>query len=415
MSPSRRSSDTSLSPVFFGLFWLGQFISTAGDFMFYSLLPFLVMAVETSGVGWKTGTVSFLETLPFLLVAPLAGAVVDRFPRKHVMVLSDLARMGVLLGFWAFWGRDLRFWHIGALAFLHTAFSTFFMPARDALIPQIAGRFLFQANALIQSSTQMAMVAGNVLAGMLLSRGTDLLRMFQVLTVDAVTFLLSALSILILPVRERQKGSSRSVWRETVEGFRYVMHRPFLRVLLVLTALDNFFIMGPATVGASLLVRRTYGLTAAEFAWFEAAMGAGWLVGTLALLLRPVRDLRRGLLWGIVLDGATYLPFLWIRDFSTALFFIFLHGLTIPLITVTRTTLVQKVVPSLYQGRVFALIQLTVLGFMALSSLFTGMLADWVPIPWVFFMPGVLGALTGLIGFRMLPSPTFPESCPSPR
>ena len=132
-------------------------------------------------------------------------------------------------------------------------------------------------------------------------------------------------------------------------------------------------------------------------------MGSGWLAGTLLLMLRPMQDLRRGLLWGIVLDGATYLPFLWIRSYPVALVFIAFHGLAIPLITVTRTTLVQRIVPPDFQGRVFALIQLTVLGFMALSSLFTGVLADHIPIPWVFFMPGVLGTLTGLVGFRALP------------
>ncbi len=387
----------------FALFWVGQFVSTAGDFMFYSLLPFLVMAVEVEGVGWKTGGVSFAETLPFLVVAPLAGAVVDRLPRRQVMIASDLARMGVLLGFWFFWGRSLRFYHIALLAFLHTTFSTFFMPARDALIPRIAGKFLFQANALIQSSTQLAMVVGNVLAGTLLARGTDLVRMFQVLTVDAFTFLVSALTIAILPVREGIRKGSRNLIGETLEGLRYAFRHRFVGVLLLLTALDNFFIMGPATVGASLLVKKTYGLSAAEFAWFEAAMGLGWLGGTLLLLARPVQDLRRGLLWGIVLDGATYLPFLWIRSYPVALVFIAFHGLAIPLITVTRTTLIQRMVPSLFQGRVFALIQLTVLGFMALSSLFTGVLADHVSIPWVFFMPGVLGTLTGLFGFRALP------------
>ena len=371
--------------------------------MFYSLLPFLVMAVESTGVGWKTGSVSFAETLPFLVVAPLAGAVVDRLPRKQVMIASDLARMGVLLGFWLFWGRSLRFSHIAALAFLHTAFSTFFLPARDALIPRIAGKFLFQANALVQSSTQLAMVVGNVLAGSLLARGADLFRMFQVLTVDAFTFLVSAVTIAVLPVREGLRKGGRSLITETIEGLRYAFRHRFVGVLLLLTALDNFFIMGPATVGASLLVKKTYGLSAAEFAWFEAAMGSGWLAGTLLLMLRPVQDLRRGLLWGIVLDGATYLPFLWIRSYPVALVFIAFHGLAIPLITVTRTTLVQRIVPPDFQGRVFALIQLTVLGFMALSSLFTGILADRLPIPWVFFMPGVLGTLTGLLGFRALP------------
>jgi len=390
----------------FSLFWIGQFVSTAGDHMFYTLLVFLVLMVESTHAGTKAGAVSFLETLPFLLFGPFAGAVVDRYPRRRVMIFSDLARMVVLLGFWILYARrGLFWWSIGALAFLHTAFSTLFLPARDAFLPLLAEGWLFRANALLQSSTQMAMVVGAFTAGLLVGARNEPVQILRVLTVDAGTFLVSAFTLWVIRVHERPVVRTSSVWKESVEGFRYVRGDRFLRRLLVLTALDNLWIMGPAIVGANLLVQRVYGLGASHLAYFQGMMGVGWLVGTLVLARWPLLRPWKLLVWGIFLDGATYLPFLWIPSYRGALVAILIHGLFIPWITVARTTIVQKVVPEHYRGRVFSFVHLTVLGFTSLSSFLTGMLGDALPVQMVFFLPGVLGALSGVMAAFWLPDP----------
>lgn len=390
----------------FSLFWIGQFVSTAGDHMFYTLLVFLVLMVERTHAGTKAGLVSFLETLPFLLFGPFAGALVDRYPRRAVMIFSDLARMAVLLGYWWLYAeKGLFWWTIGALAFLHTAFSTLFLPARDAFLPLLAEGWLFRANALLQSSTQMAMVVGAFVAGALVGRQNTPVQILRVLTVDAATFMVSALTLWMIRVRERPNPIQRSVWKESVEGFRYVKGDPFLRRLLALTALDNLWIMGPAIVGANLLVQRVYGLGASHLAYFQGMMGVGWLAGTLVLARWPLMRPWKLLVWGIFLDGATYLPFLWIRQYPLALLAILIHGFFIPWITVARTTMVQTVVPEDYRGRVFSFVHLTVLGFTSLSSFLTGVLGDNLPVPMVFFLPGVLGALSGVLGALWLPDP----------
>ncbi len=392
----------------FGLLWVGQFISSAGDYMFYAVLLFLVLTVETQHGGTKAGVVSFLETLPFLLFGPFVGAVVDRVPKRWAMIGSDLARMIVLLAFWPFyWIGELHWWSIGALAFFHTTFSTFFMPARDAFLPLLAKSWLFRANALIQSSTQLAMVTGAFAAGILVGRNASVARMLMVLTVDALTFLVSIATLLAIRVDEVPQGREerQSLWRESLEGFWYARRDPFLWRLLILTAVDNLFIMGPAIVGANLLVKRVFALGPSDLAFFQGSMALGWLAGTLFLYFRKPKDAWHILVWGIVLDGATYLPFLWIRWFPLALVAILFHGFFIPWITVSRTTLIQETAHRDYLGRVFALVHLTVLGFTSLSSFLTGVMGDLLPVPYIFFWPGVMGTLTGILAFRVLPRP----------
>ncbi len=387
----------------FWIFWVGQFISSAGDQMFFSVLLFLVLLVETQHGGTKAGLVSFLETLPYLLLGPVVGALVDRFPKRWVMVASDLLRMVVLLAFWPlYFAGHLHWWSIGALAFLHTSFSALFMPARDAFMPRLAGSWLFQANALLQGSTQLAMVVGATAAGLLIGPHSQVSRLLMVLTVDALTFLASVIAILRIRVPE-PPPTHRRLDQEIREGIQLVRQHPFLRRLLVLTALDNLFIMGPAIVGANLLVKRVFGLGASHLAFFEASMGLGWLLGTLWLYRQGERRAWHFLVLGILMDGATYLPFLWIRQYPMALLAILIHGFFIPWITVSRTTLLQRILPEAYLGRVFAFVNLTVLGTTALSSFLTGVLGDWVPVPFVFFLPGVLGTLSGVLAYLWLP------------
>jgi uncharacterized membrane protein len=152
-------------------------------------------------------------------------------------------------------------------------------------------------------------------------------------------------------------------------------------------------------------VKRVFGLGAAQLAYFHGFLAMGWLFGTLWLYWKKPKDHWKVLVWGILLDGATYLPFLFIREYQLGLIFILIHGFFIPWITVSRTTLVQEYVKGEFLGRVFALVQLTVMGFTAISSFFTGVMGDLLPIPYIFFIPGVLGTLTGVAAFRFLPNP----------
>jgi len=88
-----------------------------------------------------------------------------------------------------------------------------------------------------------------------------------------------------------------------------------------------------------------------------------------------------------------------VQSIPMALFIIIFHGMGIPIITVSRTTIIQKYAPNKYHGRLFAMVHLAVSGMTAISTALVGMIAEVISIHIVFLLFGVGGTLTGLVGF----------------
>jgi MFS family permease len=173
-----------------------------------------------------------------------------------------------------------------------------------------------------------------------------------------------------------------------------------LLLFLALTALDNLFIMGPALVGTAVLVRETLGGDAAMYAIVEATYGLGWGAGSLLIGRFATRvPLGKMLLIGIALDGLTYVPLLWCRSFPYLLVVSLIHSMAIPLITVPRSAVLQRIVPGARLGRVFALVNVVVVGMTAVSSGLTGLALEAIAAPVLFGVIGTLAGLTGIAGF----------------
>jgi len=385
-----------------------------GDAVFAGAVAWLAKSI--TGRDDAVGLVVFVGTLPWLLLGPVAGAWVDRVDRRRAMVASDLARAAILGLLWLVARRgELTVPLLAGAAFFVAAASTPFVPARDALLPRLAeGRSLVRFNAVFQVGAQLAGLLGLWLGGLLLGTRaiTDAAergRVLDVLALDGLTFLVSAatLAALTLPTTPARAnaGPRDGVLREAARGVAACVRDPLLLALLVLTALDNLAIMGPAIVGAAGFVHDDLGLEAGHFAWFEGAMASGYVVGAI-LVARFATGARKGplILWGMVLDGLTYVPFFWVRSYALALPLIFLHGLFIPWIVVGRTTLIQQHVPEARRGQVFALVNLTVQGMTALSALVAGAIAQRAGAPTLFLLAGVFGTLCGVAGFVVTPA-----------
>jgi len=391
------------------LLWGAQFISASGDALFMPCLAWL--AGRTSDGEAGVGFAVFFAFLPYLLFGPLAGAWVDRGHRRRIMVVSDLLRSGLLVGLplLAGWWGGVDFALITAVGFLLATFSTPFTPARDALLPLLVGsRSLPRWNAVMQTSGQFAMIAGLALGGLLLSgagAGADETeRVVWVLQIDGGTFVLSAilLMFIVLPPAAETPRKHRPLLREAAAGLAYAGRNRMVLGLLVLTALDNLAIMGPAIVGAALLVRDDFGLGPQHYAWFEGAMAVGMVLGSIWLATAGRRwSMRRVVLWGMVLDGLTYLPFVWLPDYTLSLPVIVLHGVFIPWIVVGRTSLIQTHVPAEHHGKIFALVNITVVGMTAVSAAASGVIAAATSARALFGIAGVFGALCGVAGFAL--------------
>lgn len=389
-----------------------QLVSATGDVVFLPAIAWLAGRLSGDGAALTVGVVLALATAPYLLLGPVAGALADRMDRRRLMVASDLARAVVLLGFvlWAQVGGPPTPGALVALGFVVGALSTPFAPARDALVPDLAPpASLARWNAAMQSSAQVAQVLGLLLGAWVLAAGPEGVaatadeqgRVLALLAWDGASFVVSALLLMWvrLPSSARGPRVGTSMARTLREGLAWARGDRVVRGLLCLTALDNLTIMGPALVGATLLVQQTFGLPASALAGFEAAMAGGMLVGALAVAaLGPRLRLAPLLLAGMALDGLTYLPFAWIEDFEVGLLAIACHGLCIPAIVVARTSLLHLHVPAHRRGQAFGLVGMTVAGMTALSALACGWVAHVASPRMLFLLAGLLGTACGVLG-----------------
>ena len=387
--------------------WVGQLISQAGDSITHMAVIWLML--DITGSPSLTGFIAFAATAPALIFGLFSGVLADHYRRRTLMLISDLARFFLILLIPLFYSMDMLSPMLLALiVFAAASFGTLFNPARDAIIPELVHKSqLLKINALIQSTGYLAYFVGLFGAGMLLST----LGLVNLFILDSGTFLISFLMIMLISY---QRGEQRATTYESrhlselKKGLRYVIYEDRrLFWIILITALNNLFIMGPAVVATPLLIKEVWDGSGRDFAFIESSYGIGMLLATI-FVYRYASKYKKGtwLMLALIYDGLTFIPLYWvghlgIDPFWLTISIIFIHSLGIPFIQVTRTTLVHSIVPGHMQGRVFSMINLAVIGVMSISVALTGILAEWISPRTIFLIIGVGAAMSGLMGLSM--------------
>lgn len=382
------------------LLWIGQLISHAGDAIYMIALPWLIL--ELTGSKTTTSLIAVCAYLPAVLFSLPAGVIVDRFNRRTVMIFSDAARMITITGLVIYLLYDgVSPLVIGTIAFIVASFSTLFYPARDSLIPSlIPKQSLSSANAFISTSGQFAHLAGPVIAGVLIT----LVGLTHLFTLDAISFTASMICILFIVQRKKEtidKKSPHPHLHDLKEGLNYVIRKRSLAFLLLLTAVNNLFIMGPAMIGTPIFVREVLQMKFGAYATIEAFMAGGMIIGSI-FVWRIGKNFNPSLVLfiGMIIDGLTYSCLYFVHTYPGTKLLILIHGIGIPMITISRTTIIQKVVPDQFRGRIFSMVNMSVIGLTAISSGLIGPFAEILPIGTIFLVIGIGAALCGIIGLN---------------
>ncbi len=379
------------------MLWIGQIIAWTGDSIYQIGLLWLIL--EMTGSKSLAGFIAAVGYLPALLLGLFLGALVDIGDRRRLMMIADLLRAVVLLYIpTAFVGGWLTPWQLALAAFLISTGATLFNPARDSSVPQLVpSDSLLSANALVQTSAHAALLTGPMIAGGILAL-TSLTGLFYF---NSAAYAVSLLTIFLLriPPRETIEKAVQPI-KAVIESLKFTVKEKWSGELLLVTALDNLFIMGPAIVGIPIIVREELGLGPQAFAAAQACHGVGMLIG--ALLLGSFgKSLPKGkvVLAAIIFDGLTFIPIFWAPNMYWLGAIFMFHSIGIPFIMVPRTSLIQEGIPSNMQGRFFSLVNLTVIGMMALSAAMTGVACELIGVRWVYVVIGVAGAACGALGF----------------
>ena len=330
--------------------WLAQLVSEIGDW-FYSLAIYDLL-LETTHSGKAVSYAIIIQTLPWFFMTPLAGHLVDRFSRRLLMILADIARGFVVLGLL----RARSISDVGlvyALLGLEVIFSSFFEPARNAILPNlVAAEETLPANALSSATWSFALASGAALGGIV----TALLGRQVAFVVNSISFFASALLIqdikIVEPHLEWPAGAPAPASANRVpgagdelrvnslgEGQQYLRQNPQVLVLIL------------AKTGLGLL----HGALAMGLLYSARGVGAG--IGP--LLGDRFTKGREARMWkvisaGFFVIGVSYVALSRAPNIVLAALCVLCAHAGGSNVWVMSTTLLQLNVPDRFRGRVFA-------------------------------------------------------------
>ena len=385
----------------FRMLWASQAVSQIGDGL--TKVALLWFVYQLTGSALKMTIIGLLQTIPPLVLSPLVGVYLDRLPKKPVMVILDVIRaflIALIPVLYLFDALTLEVLFI--LVFFTAIFSTAFGPALAASLPLLVKPSeLMSANSLLQSTTNMGILIGPAICGVLIAwLGTQ-----NVLYVDAATFLVSALCLLpikghLLTTAPRMANVASKVSQDLAVGMRFVFkEKPILRALLITTV---FYTLGASAFiyVLPLFVNDHIEADPRWLGWLWSAMGAGMLATSFGLSC--VKNLglnnRIFLIAISMVAGGSALQFL-AHSHSVVWGFMLvtLIGASTAAFTPIAWSIIQEKTPNHLMGRVFTLINTASMAMASGGMVAFGGVADNFGSMAGISMIGFVFLITGMV------------------
>jgi MFS family permease len=376
--------------------WAGQVVSEIGDHFNNIAVFSLALAITKSGL--VVSGVMLSRAIPAVLAGPIAGVLLDRLNRKHVMIASDLIRGVVALGFIVCLHRP-EIWLIYLFSALLMFASPFFTSGRSAILPTLANKEeLHTANSLTQTTQWTTITIGTFAAGVSVMKfGYE-----WAFVLNSLSFLFSAACISRLHVKgdafQPRKAALTEAevarpWHEYVEGLRYMRANPLI-LGIALVGVGWATGGGAAQILFSLFGEIVFNRGPAGIGEVWGCAGIGLLFGGgFAYWLGArigFRAYKRTISICYVLHGATYIIFSQMQNFYLALVFIALSRAAVAVSSVLNMSQLLRHVSNEYRGRVFATMESMQWSVMMVSMSAAGIASQ-------YHSPRVIAAIAGAL------------------
>jgi DHA3 family macrolide efflux protein-like MFS transporter len=304
--------------------WVSQVLSGIGD----QLYMLAAMWIAVQRFGNQAGYVAAAIGIGRITFGLLGGSIADRFDRRRVMIVSDLIRFlaVVPLPIIAFTGT-IHLWHLIVTGALMGAFGAFFDPALQASLPSItrSQNVLEAMTGLMDLTQRLARALGPCLTGALVA----LMPITQFFTIEAFSFLISAITILMIGSKltwkkEQTKAvpydSVQDLFREVADGFSYAMQDKALAFCLISLSLQAGLWGIAFTVGVPILVKQSFADNVANYGYLVAAYGVGSVLGNVLCANLHVRSSWLNVFAGDALCGLGFCVVAMSNSMQTAAF-----------------------------------------------------------------------------------------------
>lgn len=338
----------------FTLIWFGQMISLIGSQLTNFALG--VWVYQRTGSVTQFSLISLFTSLPIILISPVAGTLIDQFPRRWIMVFSDLGA-GISTGVIAILlaTGDLTFWHICICATISSCFSAFQLPAYTSattlLVPE---QDLARANGMLQIGEAVGSLVAPILGGVLLL----IIKINGIIFIDFATFIFALSILLLIPFPkqyiDRHRAEKTPWFKEASYGLVYLVKRRGLFALLLFFAVNNFLVGIVQMLITPLVLSFA---SATNLGTILTIGGVGMLVSSVLIsTVKTPTHLIISIFGFNLLSGISIMCAGLYRSVPLLALMAFLFFFGLPIINSSSQIIFQKKVPFNVQGRVFATI-----------------------------------------------------------
>ena len=348
-------------------------------------------------------TASIAALLPQVFIGPFAGALVDRWNRKVVMMVADsLIALSILFLAFMFSVGRVEVWHIYAVMMFRAAGGAFQWPAMQASTSMMVSRkHLSRVAGLNKALSGLVAVSAPPLGALLLA----IMPIQYVLVIDVLTaiFAVGPLVFITVPQPEHDAGSARGVLGDMKEGFQWIFKQKGLLVIMLMSLCINM-VTTPTFTMLPLLITEFFKGGAIELAWVQSANGVGMILGGITLgvwggFKSKINTAFSGLFVasiGLLVFSRTPADMLWIGVAS-----MFVFGFMNSIANSSFFSVLQALIPHDMQGRVFTLIMSTSVAVSPIGLAIAGPVVELTGLRFWFVISGVVFMLGSFVGFTV--------------
>jgi DHA3 family macrolide efflux protein-like MFS transporter len=381
----------------FTIVWAGQFVSLLGTSMTQFALT--IWTWEKTGAATTIALANLFFMAPQMLMSPLAGALVDRWDRRRVMMLSDFgAGLSTIAIYLLMRTGALQIWQLYAAFAFAGAFQAFQFPAYSAAVSTMLNKEQYtRASGMLSLARSASGIFGPVAAGILL----NIVRTGGILLFDIVSFVVAILALLMvhIPQPDMAETDKRSILEDSVFGFKYILEKPSLLGLQLVFFSINFTMVLCFSLMAPMILSRT-GNDTLVLGSVQSAFGVGGVVGGLLLSAwgGPKRRVN-GVLGGMILSSILGVTLMGLgRSAPIWIAAAFFNMIFMPLINGSNQAIWQSKVPPEMQGRVFSTRALIAQVSAPVATGIAGPLADRLLLPGMMEGGGLAPIFGWLVG-----------------
>lgn len=379
------------------LFTLGRLISLLGTFMFSFAIGLYILDITGSGMNFALSLI--LAALPRVLFSPIAGVLVDRFSRKHIVIITDfLSGIVVILLLLSNFGLLEIYLAIGVLAILNTLFDV----AMEASKPNVVRENkLIKVNSYGQMVTSLSSITGPIMGGVLIA----FIDIKLFVLINGLSFIISAISEMFINFKFTINktivdGEDQAKKQGIKVGFSFIANNKVFKNLIFMSICINFMFYLGVNIPIPYLLNNVLKVHKSIIGFVEAGFPLGFLLGAFLVSIKPPTKIYKSLMrayFGIaLLIICMPIPYLINPSVNVVGYGIYLSaiffgkGLLIAFIDIPIITLVQKMIPENIRGRVFSVVIMMSRFAIPIATLISGFLVGIISAAHVMIAAGLL-------------------------